>query len=199
MAESKFSKGEAIKFGWSTTTGNLRLFVFAVLTLLIIQMMPVLLTKSVVVMIVGTLLGFVVTMGIMRMSLRFVDGDRGELVDLFATFPLLINYILATIVVSIIVMVGMLFFVIPGIILGIRLQMYTWAIVDKQVGPIEALQQSWEMTRGSAWNLFLLGLLLGLVNILGMLALGVGMLVTGPLSMVAIGHAYRELETAYAA
>jgi uncharacterized membrane protein len=138
-------------------------------------------------------------MGIMRMILRFVDGDRGELVDLFATFPLLINYILATIVVGIIVMVGMLFFVIPGIILGIRLQMYTWAIVDKQVGPIEALQQSWEMTRGSAWNLFLLGLLLGLINMLGMLALGVGMLVTGPLSMVAIGHAYRKLETAYAA
>jgi uncharacterized membrane protein len=194
---AKFSKGEAIKFGWSTTTGNLGLFVFAILTLLIIQLMPMILTQSVVVMIVGTLLGFVVTMGIFRMSLRFIDGENGELVDLFATFPLLINYIIATILVSIIVMIGMLFFVIPGIILGIRLQLYTWVIVDKQVGPLEALQRSWEITRGSAWNLFLLGLLLGLVNILGMLALGVGVLVTGPLSMVAMGYAYRQLESSY--
>ena len=199
MAEPKFSKGEVIKFGWSTTTGNLGLFVFAVLTILLIQLMPLLLTESVVVVIVGTLLGFVVTMGIMRMSLRFVDGDRGEFVDLFATFPLLVKYILASIVAGAIVMVGMLLFIIPGIFLGIRLQMYTWAIVDKQAGPIEALRQSWEMTRGSAWNLFLLGLLLGLVNMLGLLAIGVGMLVTAPLSMVAMGHAYRKLETAYSA
>ena len=197
MVEQRFSKSEAIKFGWSTATGNLGLFFLAVLTMLIIQMMPVLLTQSFVVMIVGTLLGMVVTMGIMRMCLRFVDDDRGELVDLFATFPLLINYVFATIVVGIIVTIGMLFFVIPGIFLGIRLQMYAWAIVDKQIGPIEALSQSWEMTRGSAWNLFLLSLLLGLVNILGMLALGIGMLVTGPLAMVATGYAYRRLEADY--
>jgi uncharacterized membrane protein len=77
--------------------------------------------------------------------------------------------------------------------------MYTWAIIDKQAGPIEALQQSWEMTRGSAWNLVLLGLLLGLVNMLGMLAIGLGMLVTAPLSLVAMGYAYRRLESANAA
>jgi uncharacterized membrane protein len=197
MAEPKFSKGEAIKFGWSTTIGNLGLFVFAVLTLMVIQLMPVLLTQSAVVMIVGTLLGMVVTMGIMRMVLRFADGDRGELVDLFATFPLLVNYVIATILVGIIVMIGMLFFIIPGIFLGIRLQMYTWAIVDKQVGPLEALQLSWDITRGSVWNLILFGLLLGLVNILGLLALGIGMVVTGPLSMLATGYVYRQLETSY--
>jgi uncharacterized membrane protein len=197
MAEPKFSKGEAIKFGWSTTIDNLGLFVVAILIMLVIQMMPVLLTQSAVVMIVGTLLGMVVTMGIMRMVLRFVDGDRGELVDLFATFPLLVNYVIATILVSIIVMIGMVFFIIPGIFFGIRLQMYTWAIVDKQVGPLEALQLSWDMTRGSAWNLILLGLLLGLINMLGLLAIGIGMVVTGPLAMIATGYVYRQLETSY--
>ena len=89
---------------------------------------------------------------------------------------------------------GMLLLIVPGIILGIRLQMYVWAIVDNHAGPIEALQQSWTMTRGFAWNLLLLNLLLGLINMLGMLALGIGLIVTVPLSMVAWGHAYRRLE-----
>ena len=193
-AMAEFSIGEAIKFGWSTATGNLGLYLVAMVIWIMIEMMPAILTKSIVVTTVGWVLGLVVTMGIMKMSLRFVDGDHGELADLFATFPSLISYILASFLVGIIVTIGMLLLIVPGIILGIRLQMYVWAIVDNHAGPIEALQQSWTMTRGFAWNLFLLNLLLGLINMLGMLAIGIGLVVTVPLSMVAWGHAYRRLE-----
>ncbi len=46
---------------------------------------------------------------------------------------------------------------------------------------------------GSFWNLFLLGLLLAGINLLGTMALIIGLLVTIPLSIVAV-DAYRCLE-----
>jgi uncharacterized membrane protein len=58
------------------------------------------------------------------------------------------------------------------------------------------MRLSWEMTRGSCWNLFVFSLLLGVINILGMIALFIGLLITVPLSVVAIGYVYRRLEEA---
>jgi uncharacterized membrane protein len=128
------------------------------------------------------------------MSLRFVDDERGELVDLFAKIPLIIPYLIASIVVAVIVMVGFILLIIPGIYLALRLQFFGWAIVDKDLGPFAAIQESWEMTQGSAWNLFLLWWLLLFVNVAGMLALGIGLLVTSPLTLVAMAYVYRKLE-----
>ena len=90
--------------------------------------------------------------------------------------------------------VGLLLCIIPGIILSVRFQFFGWAIVDRELGPFEAMQESWELTRGSFWNLVLLWLVLAGINILGALALGVGLLITSPMSMVAVGFVYRRLE-----
>ena len=128
------------------------------------------------------------------MALRFVDGDRGELVDLFAQIPLIIPYFIASIVVGIITTTGFVLLIIPGIYWGLRFQFFGWVIVDKEVGPLEAMQESWEITRGSAGNLFLFALLLFAVNLLGLLALGIGLIITVPLSLVATGYVYRTLE-----
>jgi uncharacterized membrane protein len=194
MSDHKFSKADAIKFGWETTTGNIGLLVLGWVIFIAIGMMPVFVSDSWVVMVVAWVFDLVVWMGLIRMTLRFVDGDKGELADLFSTFPLILKFLVASVAVGVVVMVGFCLFVIPGIYWSIRLYMFPWVLVDKDVGPFEAMRQSWEMTRGSCWNFFLLALLLGAVNILGMIALVIGLLITVPLSIVAIGYAYRRLE-----
>lgn len=196
MAGHDFSKSEAIKFGWDTTTGNLGLMVMSLIIIMAIGVMPVVASDSWVVMVVTWVLDIVVGMGIVRMTLRFVDGDKGELVDLFSPIPLIPNYLIASIVVCIGVSVGFVLLILPGIYLSVRWYMFPWVLVDKGVGPFEALRQSWEMTRGSFWNLFLLGFLLCLINILGTMALLIGLLVTIPLSVVAVGYVYRHMERA---
>jgi uncharacterized membrane protein len=140
----------------------------------------------------------VVGLGLLRLSLRFVDGNKGEIVDLFSTFALIPGYLVACIVVGAIVMIGLVFLIVPGIYLGVRFYMFPWVIVDKGVGPFEAMRRSWAMTNGSVWNLFLLGILLAGVNILGVVAILIGLLVTIPLSVVAVGYVYRRLEEAAA-
>jgi uncharacterized membrane protein len=49
------------------------------------------------------------------------------------------------------------------------------------------------MTRGNTWNLFFFGILIGLINILGLLCLVVGLFITVPLSMLASAFIYRKL------
>ena len=194
MSDHKFSKADAIKFGWETTTGNIGLLVLGWVIFIAIGMMPVVASDSWVVMVVAWVFDLVVWMGLIRMTLRFVDGDKGELADLFSTFPLILKFLVASIAVGVVVMVGFCLLVIPGIYWSIRLYMFPWVLVDKDVGPFEAMRQSWEMTRGSCWNFFLLALLLGAVNILGTIALLIGLLITVPLSIVAVGYTYRRLE-----
>jgi len=188
-----FSKGEAIRFGWATVMANLGLAIVAMLIVCMINVFPVF-TESVVVALVSAFFTMVVALGVMRIALRFVDGDRGELVDLFAKIPLIIPYLIASIVVGIVTTVGFILLIIPGIYWGLRLQFFGWVIVDKEVGPFEAVNESWEITRGSAWQLFLLWWVLFFVNVLGFMALGIGLLVTVPLSLVAMGYVYRTLE-----
>jgi uncharacterized membrane protein len=194
MTGPKFSKSEAIRFGWETTTGNVGLLVLGWIIFIAIGMMPAIASDSWVVMAVAWMFDMVIWLGLIKMTLRFVDGDKGELSDLFSTFSLIGQFFVASIAVGFIACVGFCLFVIPGIYWSIRLYMFPWALVDKGVGPFEAMRLSWEMTRGSCWNFFLLSLLLGLINILGVIALLVGLLITVPMSVVAIGYVYRRLE-----
>lgn len=196
MTGKKFSKGDAIRFGWDTTTGNIGVCVLALVIVLAIGLMPAAASDSWVVMVVAWVFDIAVAMGVVKMTLRFVDGDKGELVDLFSTIPMIPQYLVASVIVGVVVTVGFFLLILPGIYWSVRLYMFPWVLVDKGVGPFEAMRQSWEMTRGSFWNLFLLGLALCAINILGMLALFFGLLITVPLSVVAVGYAYRRLEEA---
>jgi uncharacterized membrane protein len=66
-------------------------------------------------------------------------------------------------------------------------------VIEKNMKPIEALKESARMTKGSRWKLFLLGLALTGLTILGMIPLMLGLFIAAPLSMLALVHAYRTL------
>jgi uncharacterized membrane protein len=55
------------------------------------------------------------------------------------------------------------------------------------------LKESWRITNGNKWQLFLFGLVLIGLNLVGLLALVVGLLVTAPITWLAATHAYRTL------
>ena len=77
---------------------------------------------------------------------------------------------------------------------GRYIQFYKFLIVDKgDIGPIESLKESWKMTKGYAWNLFLFLILIALLNILGVILFGVGLFVTIPISLLSYAILYRKL------
>jgi len=202
MIAQKFSKSEAIRFGWTTTKNNLGFFIalligvglFYFVSDLIIELIkdeaPIL---SSIMSIVFWVLDIVIQMGLIRISLRFCDNEKGEFADLFSCFPLFFKYLLGSILYGVIVVGGTILLIIPGIIWGIKFQFFSCFIVDKGVGPIEALKRSSAITKGAKWDLFLFNLLLGLINLLGAICLLIGLFVTIPTTMVAWAFVYRRL------
>ncbi len=98
-------------------------------------------------------------------------------------------------------------FVIPVLIVGVlalawlvyaraRLTFVEYLVLDAGKGPMEAVKDSFRITQWSVGKLVLFMFALGILNILGALALLVGLLVTIPVSILATAHLYR---TFYAA
>ena len=93
----------------------------------------------------------------------------------------------------IVVFIGFILFIVPGIIYGIKFMFAGYLIAEKTMGVIESLKKSSEITQGSKMNLFLFGILTALINVAGVLCLGVGLFITIPLTMVATAYIYRKL------
>lgn len=197
-----FSKKEAIKFGFKVAKANITFFlavgvIWAAITIISQAIQTSLSSEnqfvaSFLVSIVMWIINSIISMGVIFILLKFVDNKKPKIKEIYYTKNLF-NFILASIIRTLIIIVGFILFIIPGIIFSIKLQYSEYLIVDKGKDAVDSLKGSWEMTKGVKWNLFLFGILLALINILGFLALLVGLLVTVPLSMVANAYVYRKL------
>lgn len=210
MASVKFSKSEAIKYGFAKAKKNWKFFIPVVLVALLLnlgprkpiylslqQLAPDLIAPVLAGFVLSTLfwvLGQIVNMGMINLSLKFADNKKFQLADLIYLKPL-VSYLLGTLLYFLIILGGFVLLIIPGIIWAIKFQYYSYLIVDKNLGPIEALKHSWQITKGIKWQLFLFGILLMLLNIAGVLALGIGLFLTIPTTMLASAYVYRKLQS----
>jgi hypothetical protein len=103
------------------------------------------------------------------------------------------SFLGAGLLVSIVVVLGMILLIVPGIIFALMFMFASMVIIDRGLGPIEAMKESRRITSGHKWKLFWFTLVLTLINLAGLLALVVGLLVTVPVSVLAFTRAYREL------
>ena len=202
MATQKFSKSEVLRFGWDTMKSNLGFFIGLLIVAYLIYLVPSIIAEllakkapilSIIINIAGIVLSIVIQMGLIRISLRFCESEKGEFADLFSCFPLFFKYLAGSILYTLIVWAGTILLIIPGIIWGIKFQFFQYFIVDKGVGPIEALRRSSKITKGAKWDLFLFDILLMLINLLGAICLLIGLFATIPTTMVAMAFVYRKL------
>ena len=140
-----------------------------------------------------TVLTLFFQIGFIKIILKLIDGHKAEISELWAYPQYLLRMIGATIVYTIIVVIGFILLVIPGIYLALRLQFYSYYIVDKNAGALDSLRMSWKATDKNVINIFLFMLLIIGINILGALALLVGLLITIPVSIIAVTLLYRKL------
>ena len=140
-----------------------------------------------------TVLTLFLEIGFIKIVLKLVDGQKAEITELWAYPQYLLRMIGASIVYGLIVVAGLILLVIPGIYLALRLQFYSYYIVDKNAGALDSLRMSWKATDKNVINIFLFELLLIGINILGVIAFGVGLLITIPVTFVAVTLLYRKL------
>lgn len=200
----KFSISEAIKFGWEVFKKKPWFLIGVILVIFFINSIPNTITEqlrsddySLILALIGLafwILNMLVSLGGIKISLALTDGKKAEFADLFNGYSLLINFILASILYALIVVFGMVLLIVPGIIFAIMFHFYSYLIVDKNMSPVDALKESKKLTSGSKWQLFLFGLVLLLLNVAGVLALLVGLLITVPVTMIAYAYVFRKLQ-----
>ncbi len=203
MGSKDFSIGEALSFGWQVTKSNILFFILLYIIISIVNFVPGVLSDAVressaglslIITLAGMVLSWVVSMGYIKILISFVDRESAEMGDLFSCFPLIFKYFFASILVGIVVLIGFVLLIIPGIIFSLMFMFYSYAIVDREAGPIESMKISADITRGAKWNLLGLLIITVLINLVGLLCLVVGLLVTIPMTSVALAHVYRTLE-----
>jgi uncharacterized membrane protein len=195
-----FSKKEAINFGFDLAKKNLAFFVGLFLITLGIAVFMMALRLSAanapfvafVIWIIQTAIDLVIGIGLIHITLKFIDKKKAKYKDLFYYKPI-VNYFLASLLTGLIIFGGFILLIIPGIYFAVRLKYACYLVVDKNLSPVDAVKESWKITKGSVWNLFFFGIVLCLINILGFLCLIVGLFITVPLSMLATTFVYRKL------
>jgi uncharacterized membrane protein len=199
-----FSKKEAIKFGWEIAKKKIKFFIpILILVFGISSLLDYLsdLAKrksfliSFFLTIIGVALSIIFSLGLVKISLKICDGEEPKISDLFSQYRLFFRFLFASIIRNLVTLFGFILLIIPGIIFSIRLNFFDYLIVDRNSRIIESLKKSWEITKGSTWNLFLLYILLGLINVLGFFALIVGLFWSIPTAMVAEAFVYRKLSS----
>lgn len=199
MAKPRFSKSEAIGFGWNTTLKNLAFFVFVLIILGAIAFLPEIASISrflplyLAALAAQWVLGIITSIGLTVIVLKFAEKEKPKAQDLFSKSNLFFSYLFSSVLVGIVTFVGFLLLIVPGIIWSVRLQFFPYFIVQEGAGPLEAIKKSWNLTQGTVWNLILFNLLLAGIQILGFLALFVGLIFTTPTTWLARAFVYRKL------
>lgn len=196
-----FSISEALAFGWETFKKNVSFFVIVLVVLAVVQGVGAYISLffkeepmlGLVLNLVFVFASMIVSLGVMRMTLDLVDGKKPNFNDFYQQYPLLLKYIGTGIIQGLIVFAGFLLLIIPGIYLSVKLGFSSYVVVDKKVGPFDAIKSSYEMTKGNWWNIAFLGLVSFFICLAGVLALLVGLFVAIPVTTLAYAYVYRKL------
>jgi uncharacterized membrane protein len=135
----------------------------------------------------------VLGMGLLKICLKLLDQKPVNLPDLWSTMPLALDYILVKLLIGLIVTIGLILLVIPGLIWSMQYYLASYLVVDRKLRPMAALRTSSQITSGAKWDLGIFASLVLLINFVGLMFAGIGLMVTVPVTMIASLHVYRQL------
>jgi uncharacterized membrane protein len=132
--------------------------------------------------------------GTVDFSLQVARGGRPPLDTVFKGSRYFVSLLLGQLLLALVVALGMVLLIVPGIILALGLLFWSYLIVDKHLAPIEAMKASWALTMGHKMNLAVFGILSFLVGLGGLLACCVGVLLGSvPVLTMATAFIYLRL------
>ena len=182
-----FSIGDCLSRGWQLVTADFWPVVGVSALVLLIMLGTN--AAYVGVLINGPLLG-----GLYYYFLKKIRGQSATLSDAFAGFSLaFLQLFLLYLVSGILITLGLILCLIPGIYLGVAFYFAYALLVDRKLDFWPAMDISRRVVNRMWWQVFGFVLLMALINILGVLALCVGVFVTFPVTLAATAYAYEAI------
>jgi uncharacterized membrane protein len=142
----------------------------------------------------GLLLLPIINYGIDIFFLRAIRDEPLDFKEIFSGFKNYINIILAHLLATALIVLGFIFFIIPGFILACRLVFVPYLVMDRQLDPIKAVEKSWQMTYGHGWKIFGMGIISFFLIILGLILLFVGVLFSAMWISAAFASLYYSID-----
>jgi hypothetical protein len=119
-----------------------------------------------------------VVIGALYAALKAARGEKLEVTDMFIFQKNYLNVVLGKLLLGAIVAIGLVFLIIPGIFFLCKLAFVPFLLTDRKMEAVAAVKESWRMTKGHAFMIFLIFLIAVPVTIAGILCLGVGVIVS---------------------
>lgn len=131
--------------------------------------------------------------GIIVMCLKHLQGRDVTFGDLFSVFNKTLPLFLAAILINILVSLGFLLLILPGIYLGVSYLLVVPLIIDRDLGVWEAMEASRKAITKRWFSVFGMYLLLGLIVIISMIPLGIGLIWSIPLMALSFMLMYQKM------
>ena len=132
-------------------------------------------TVAVIGWILLVLTGPFFSVGLHRIWIAAARGQSVSFGMLFGGFDRYFAMLGCGLLMAIVIEIGFLCCVAPGVMALIGLGFAPWFVVEQKMGPIDALKASWRISMGQKWKLLVYMLLTMVVGMAGEMACGIGL------------------------
>jgi uncharacterized membrane protein len=177
----KAQTGRWVSAGWQMVTADLGNYALVSLIFVVVNSVASIVTQ-------GPL-----QTGFHLYCMKKMYGRRADVGDIFKGFDFFLPAFVAALLIGIFVFFGVLVCIIPGLVLASMYKFTYLFILDKKMDFWPAMEASHAVVKNDYFGFTMFLIVLGLINLLGVLCCVVGLLVTIPLSVAAITVAYQEI------
>ena len=200
---SKISLRQSINWAWTTFKDNPRFYIGIVLTFfaswVVLELSVVAgqrlgtifnLTIHLVFLIVfsGLQIGFI------KICLDVCVGNSPSYTELFKSLNQGAKLLIAQLAYLVMILIGLLLLIVPSFYLGARFAFFGFEIAEKDSKIIASFRASVTLTDNSIAKLAYYLFVLTLLNLMGAAFLGIGLLITVPVSVLAMTSLYQDLK-----
>ena len=157
------------------------------------EITPTMVGVSIFENLVNQLVSIWFTIGAIRVMLQISRNQPPNLGLLLQSAPFFIRTCLATLLFGILVVGGMILFIVPGIYIILTYWNYTYFIVDRNCGVIEAFRLAKVHASGNRLSIFVIGLIISGLGLLGVLACCLGWIATTPYCLLLLVITYLSM------
>ncbi|MFR0691417.1 hypothetical protein ACLUTX_18625 [Enterobacterales bacterium AE_CKDN230030158-1A_HGKHYDSX7] len=137
--------------------------------------------------------GYPFLAGINMLGIRRAADQPISFNEMFSHFGQFVPLLITGLVMTVLIYVGLLLLVLPGIYLSIAYILAIPLVVERKLSPWQALETSRKAITQHWFKVFGLFFVLGLIMLVSAIPLGIGLVWTLPLAIISVGVLYRTL------
>ncbi len=134
-----------------------------------------------------------IAVGLTMFGVSIARDQEIDVPSIFNYYNMMYSIIITYMSITILVSLGFLFLIVPGIYLSISYLFTYQLVVDKGLGTWEAMELSRKTVTKQWFNFFGLALLSGIIIVISAIPLGIGLIWTLPMTYISYGLLYHHL------